>query len=190
VRRGFKTLAKGLAIEVRGELGLNAYETLDPVELAETYGIPIYCLGDLERDGMAPESITYFDGDAGSRFSAALIPVGPGRCIVENDGHAPTRRRANLAHEMAHVILEHDFTVAILGPDGCRSVDPEIEEELGGELLITSDAALRLARRGAADDAVARYYGVSTQYAAMRMNRSGARTRAGREASRRRRRAP
>jgi len=35
---------------------------------------------------------------------------------------------------MAHVLLEHQFTVAILGPDGCRSVDPEIEEEASGSV--------------------------------------------------------
>jgi Zn-dependent peptidase ImmA (M78 family) len=80
---------------------------------------------------------------------------------------------------MAHVLLEHQFTVAILGPDGCRSVDPEIEAEaewFGGELLITYAAAMMLARRNASDAEVARRYGVSQKRAAMRMNASGART--------------
>jgi hypothetical protein len=177
-----------MAIEVRNEIGLNKFEPLDPVALAEEYGIPIYCLGDLGCHGLSAETMAHFGGDAGARFSAALVPIRHGRCIVENDGHAPTRRRANLAHEMAHVLLEHEFSVAVLGPDGCRAVHPDIEEEadwFGGELLITTDAALRCARQKATDGAVASFYGVSTPYAAMRMNRSGARIRVQREAQRR-----
>ena len=184
-----KAAATRLALEVRSEIGLDAHEPLEPADLAEEYGIPIYCLGDLHLHGLSAEAIAHFSGTAGARFSAALIPIGSGCCIIENDGHAPTRRRTNLAHEMAHVIREHDFPLgAVLGPDGCRSVPAGVEEEadwLGGELLITSESALRLARQDATDEAVAERYGVSSRYAAMRMNASGVRKRVQRERQRR-----
>jgi len=79
---------------------------------------------------------------------------------------------------MAHVILEHEFSAALLTLDGCRSVDREIEEEadrLGGELLIPYQAALAAAHAGWTDAQVAVHYGVSHRFAAMRMNASGAR---------------
>jgi hypothetical protein len=185
-----KAAAARLALEVRSEIGLDAHEPLDPLVLAEQYGIPIYCLGDLHLHGLSVEAIAHFSGSASARFSAALIPIGTRSCcIIENDGHAPTRRRTNLAHEMAHVIREHEFpSGAVLGPDGCRSVAAGVEEEadwLGGELLITSESALRLARQDATDEAVAERYGVSSRYAAMRMNASGVRKRVQRERQRR-----
>ncbi|MBA4607360.1 ImmA/IrrE family metallo-endopeptidase [Aeromicrobium sp. Marseille-Q0843] len=36
------------------------------------------------------------------RGSAALIPVGRSRIIVENDSHHTVRRRSSVAHEMSH----------------------------------------------------------------------------------------
>lgn len=178
LRRGFGEEAKRLALELRAELGLNAYERLDPRDLARRYGISIYALTDMEAYGCAPETLAYFGNDDRATFSAALVPYGSARLIIENDCHSDGRRRASLAHELAHVLLEHPFGAAILGPDGCRAVDRNVEEEadrLGGELVIPFKAAMALAKRGSSDNEVARRYGVSPSYAAMRMNASGAR---------------
>ncbi|MGW2611936.1 ImmA/IrrE family metallo-endopeptidase [Streptomyces mirabilis] len=53
-----------------------------------------------------------------------------------------------MAHEMAHVVLEHSFSTLLRTSGGeCRESDREQEAEaaeLSGELLIPSDAALRL----------------------------------------------
>jgi Zn-dependent peptidase ImmA (M78 family) len=179
MRRGFKEEAKRLALEVRQEIGLDAYGPLDPLLLANEYGVDVYQLSELGNYGCSDAALSYFADDETAAFSAALIPIGTGLVILDNDNHASTRRRSSVAHEMAHVLLEHQFTVAILGPDGCRSVGPEIETEaewFGGELLITYAAAMMLARRNASDAEVARRYGVSQKRAAMRMNASGART--------------
>lgn len=189
MRRGFKEEMKRLALEVREELGLDAYAALDPRGLAEEYGIPVYELTAMERWGCAPETLAHYANDDKGTFSAALIPCGTGRVIIDNDCHTPTRRRASLAHEMAHVLLEHPFTEAVLTADGCRAVDPALEEEahwFGAELLIPFKAAMTWARRGSSDNEVALHFGVSLRYAAMRMNISGARKIANRSASSRR----
>lgn len=184
MRRGFKEYAKRLALEVRGEVGLDAYAPLEPRDLADEYGIPVYLFTELAHYGCADATLSHFADDEVATFSAALVPVGTCRLILDNDNHAPTRRRASVAHEMAHVLLEHRFTAAILGPDGCRAVPPEIEDEakwFSGELLITFAAATALARCGASDADVATRYGVSPRLAAMRMNSSGARKIAARQ---------
>ena len=178
MRRGFKAEAKRLALEVRAELGLGSHEPLDPYGLAGLYGIPIFSLNELTAHDCPPDAITYFTQVRQAAFSAALVPLGSARFIIENAVHADTRRRASIAHEMAHVILEHQFSTALLTFDGCRSVGREIEAEanqLGGELLIPYKAALSAARASWPDDQVAQYYGVSQAFAAMRMNPSGAR---------------
>ena len=50
MRRGFKTEARKLALELRAELGVDAYGQFDPYALADEYGIPIFRLGNLGED--------------------------------------------------------------------------------------------------------------------------------------------
>jgi Zn-dependent peptidase ImmA (M78 family) len=195
MRWGFKTRAKRLALEVRTELELSPLEPLDPWALADLYGIPVYGLNDLIPWGYSQEALLHFTDVRQDAFSAALIPCDTARIIIENTSHAPVRRKANVTHEMAHVILEHEFGEAVLFADGCRVLDSEIEEEatwLAGEFLIPSKGALWAARQQLSDEVVAQRFGVSPSMAAMRMNASGARKRAKRErdARARRRREP
>ena len=189
MRRGAKAGLSRLALEVRGELGHDANSVLDPVDLAAEYGVPIYRIGDAKAFGCPAGVIEYFAGSGLGNFSAALVPTGRGRFIIENDFHALTRRRSSLAHEMSHVLLEHEFAGAILGPDGCRAMEKEDEEQadwLAGELLIPTDTARRLGVKGMSDQAVANHYGISPKRAAMRLNLSGGRLIANRSGTARR----
>jgi hypothetical protein len=184
MRRGFTTAARRLALEVRTELGLTPYRALDPWALAQLYGIPVYALDEMAGWGCDGRTASYFTDLRPDAFSAALVPVGSGRVIVENSGQSRNRRRASLSHEMAHVLLEHPFREIQSALDRCSVGDRETEAEadlLGGELLIPSQAALAAARDGTSDEQVARRYRVSVPFARMRMNRSGARRRAARE---------
>ena len=53
MRRGFKSEARKLALELRAELGLDAYGQFDPSALAVEYGIPVFQLNDLGQDPAA-----------------------------------------------------------------------------------------------------------------------------------------
>lgn len=184
MRRGFGEEAKRLALEVRAEVGVDRGERLNPRALANLYGIPIYRLDQLSEYGCSLEAMRHFAGPRRATFSAALVPIGTGRLIIENGVHAETRRVASIAHEMGHVLLEHEFTETILTLDHCRSVPKDIEAEadrLGGELLIPFLDALKAARAEWTDEEVADFYGVSPVFAAMRMNASGARKIAARQ---------
>lgn len=183
MRHGFKAHAKRLAVEVRAELGLGPYDLLDPRALAAEYGIPIYTVGALATT-CDPAVAEWVNGPGQGVFSAALVPVGSGRFIIDNDLHAPTRRASSVAHEMAHILCEHEFAQVLITADGCRAASREDEAQadwLGGELLIPEIAAVRAARADWTDEQVADAYGVSPQRAAMRMNASGARQRVRRE---------
>ncbi|WP_204009014.1 ImmA/IrrE family metallo-endopeptidase [Virgisporangium aurantiacum] len=71
-------------------------------------------------------------------WSAALVPDGTGMYIVENTAHQPERRRSNIAHEMAHVVLEHTFGHVLIGGDatsgGCVNAGDRRQEEEAAEL--------------------------------------------------------
>jgi hypothetical protein len=178
MRRGFKTEARGLALELRAELGLDAYGQFDPYALADQYGIPVFRLSDLGQDPVASEAAGHYAQDGSATFSAALVPVGSTRIVLDNDAHDPRRRRNSVSHEMSHLVLEHEFGQVLLTSDGYRAFSPDKEEEadwLGGELLIPYAAAERAARLDWDDDQVADAYNVSVPLARMRMNYSGAR---------------
>ncbi len=109
-------------------------------------------------------------------WSAALVPVGRRRLIIENTAHPLVRRRSSIGHELGHYLLEHEFDSVLLTEDGCRRYDREKEKQatfLSGELLIPWKAATRAAFDDKTNEEVALEFGVSTQFAQMRM--SGAR---------------
>lgn len=172
MRRGFKTEAKTLALELRAEIGLGAHAPFDPYLFASEYGIPVIQLSTL--DGVARD---YFLRADGSALSGALIPNGSGVVILENNAQSLTRRRTTLCHELAHVVLEHEFRVSLSDERKCGlGGDQEAEADwLSGEILIPHDGAFRLAKANATDEQVAQAYDVSLAIARWRMNHSGAR---------------
>ncbi|MFC4005025.1 ImmA/IrrE family metallo-endopeptidase [Prauserella oleivorans] len=180
LRRGFKAYAQRLALDVREEMGIGVFAPLDPYALAELYGIAVYDLSDLP---LPAEVLRHVTGPAADAFSGALIAVGTGRVIVENHAHDITRRRSTIAHEMAHVLLEHEFGLLLTGASLCGSTSATVEQEaaeLSGELLVPRDAARMAAFRGWTDATVARYFRVSRRMARWRLNATGARRIVGR----------
>ena len=176
LRRGFKKEAKELALEVRAELGTEVFAPLDPYALAQLYGIDVY---DLRNPVLPKESVRYLTEERPNVFSAALVPMTPsGAIIIENHIHPPRRRRSTMAHEMAHVLLEHKFGFLLTDESGCRTAVREIEEEaaeLSGELLVPAEAARTAAFKGWSDQTVARHFDVSVAMARWRMNVTAAR---------------
>lgn len=161
-----------VATQERAELGLNVMDPLDPYALCQAHGIDVLQLDQLLEYGCAPESVHHFK-ETSSSWSAALIPVGTGRVILENETHTPQRRRANIAHELGHHLLEQEFAQVLTDRDHRLLVDPKMEKEallISGELLVPSDACKRMAFQDWTNDDVAAHFIVSTQFAQMRMS--------------------
>lgn len=185
MKHGFKAYATRLALVVRQEVDLDAFEVFDPYVLAADYGIDVDALTKLPLDGDARQYLLR----SSERFSGALLSIDGRRRIIENDLHAHTRRRATVSHEMSHVILEHTHA-ATIRYDRCTGLAADQEDEaswFAGELLIPYDAALRQAWAGAGDEDVARRYQVSPAEARWRMNNSGVRKLVARSRAKRRR---
>lgn len=166
LRRGFKAEAERLALEVRDEVGAGPYGRLAPAGAAEEYGIPLLDLSELVcEDG----------GELHDDVSAVTVVEGTRRLIVVNDGMSSVRQRSAVAHELAHLLLEHDPTVIA---DGERQWQPTAEAEadwLAGCLLVPKGAAIGCATAGMSDRAVAGRYGTSVALARWRMNVTAAR---------------
>jgi len=144
LRRGFKSEANGLALEVRAELGLPSHSPVCPFAIAEDLCIPVFTVSSLlALDGQSPRQITKLLDDHRSAFSAITVFNGTRRCIVHNHLHARVRQRSNLSHELAHALLMHPAHPPFCS-SGDRIYKPELEEEanwLGPVLLVTNEAA-------------------------------------------------
>lgn len=174
MRHGFKSEAKRLALELRAEIGLDAHHAFDPYLFADEYGITIVRMSELEG-----EARDHFYRRDDSALSGALIPYATGALILENDAQSETRRRTTLCHELAHIILEHQFGLSLAVDERKCGLagDQEAEADwLSGEVLLPYDGAYRLAQANATDEIAASHFEVSLAVARWRMNHSGART--------------
>jgi Zn-dependent peptidase ImmA (M78 family) len=132
----------------------------------------VYPIDELPDEHCSQEAVTHFMLNRPKVWSAALVPLGIVRIILENTGHAPVRRRSSVAHELSHHFLEHEFHDVLLTDDGCRRFDKKQEKDanyLAGELLVPYQAALKAAFAEKTNEEIAAVYGVSTQFAQMCM---------------------
>ena len=177
LRWGFKTEANDIAREIRRELGLRDIEPLDPWKLAAALEIQVVPLSAFLRD--APRAAHLFRYVDRETFSAVTVFNGSERMVVYNDAHSRGRQASDIAHELAHALLQHP-PVPAFDHRGCRNWDSELEDEanwLAGVLLISEDAALTIARHGLSLEEAAVQYGVSRQMVQFRLNMTGARIR-------------
>ena len=181
LRRGFKSEAATLAREVRVELGLGPLDRLDPHRLAQHLGILVVPLSDL---GASLSGAQYFLAVERNAFSALTVFYGHSRMIVHNDSHSKARQHSNLAHELSHPLLLHEPAPALDSITGCRYWNDTNEQEadwLGGELLITSEMALAVARGRLTRQEAQQRFGVSEAMLRWRLNKTGAIKRAERD---------
>jgi hypothetical protein len=174
LRRGFKAAAERISLELRAELGLGPADRLDPRDLARHLAIPVVPLRELrgEVDDARLELLLA----GGSPLSALTVCAGARRLIVYNQRHTPGRRASSLAHELAHVILEHPAG-PVLDPTGHRRWDPELEAEAdwqAGALLVPREGALAWLRREKSPDGGEAHFGVSRALFRWRLHQSGA----------------
>ncbi len=182
-RRGFKTECDEIVVEVRGELKLARYAPFDPFAYAADLLIPCEPVSCLAENGCPSAALDHVSGAGRDDFSAITVYRGTRRRIFYNQDNSPSRQRSDVAHELSHVLLEHE-PAPIFDTEGTRAWNAEQEREaawLGGALLVPKHVALMVARRGTAVEEAAERYGVSAQLMQWRLRASGALKRVGYE---------
>jgi hypothetical protein len=174
LRPGFKAEAEKVAQGVRAELSLGPLDALDCFALAEAWGIPVVSVEELRVDGAKDGSVErLLSEDAG--FSATTVVLGTKRLIVYNPSQPPGRHASSLAHELAHLILEHEAAPAI-GIGGCRHWDGAQEAEadwLGATMLVPRESALEWMVENGDLEEGAHNFGVSVELFRWRVNHTG-----------------
>ena len=174
LRRGFKSEAERIARDVRTELGMKAAQSVEPEVLAKLLGIEVRA-----GDELIPrERFSELENIQPDSFSACTLRPSPDRLVVVyNPLSAESRRRSDVAHELAHALLDHDLSrVERLGDVTFLSCDPTQEEEaswLSGCLLLPRTLLLAEVRRGSGAKDIAKKCGVSERMAQYRLDVTG-----------------
>jgi Zn-dependent peptidase ImmA (M78 family) len=190
MRRGFKSEAERLATDVRQRVGCAEDASAELDAVAETLGVRMLPADQLvERSRL--DELAEIQPDS---FSAATFRLPSGeRVVVYNPLHEPGRTRSNQAHELAHIILDHDVrTIERVGNLKFLTCDVQQEEEadwLGGCLLLPRVVLLKAAWTGMDPEQVAARFHTSVPMARFRLNASGVLVQVGRAKAAKARRA-
>ncbi len=174
MRRGFKSEAERLADRTRAQLGLQPHAHLPIRDLADHLGIEIHAADELV-DRAELEELNQLQPGA---FSAATFHLPGGRTVAGyNPCNDAGRTNSDIAHEIAHVLLDHDVReLQQIGGHTFLTCNPEQEEEanwLGACLLLPRALLLREAFAGSDPVTVAQKHHVSVPMARFRLNASG-----------------
>ena len=174
LRRGFKSEAERIASRVRTELGLKASQPVAPKAIAKLLGIEVRA-----GDELIPrERFDRLENIQPGSFSACTFRPSPDRVvIVYNPLSGESRQRSDVAHELAHIILNHELSrVERIGEVTFLSCDPAQEEEAGwlsGCILLPRELLLAEVRRGSSAKDIAKKCGVSDKMARYRLDVTG-----------------
>jgi Zn-dependent peptidase ImmA (M78 family) len=180
LRRGFKAEAERVAESVRQELGLSADQQVQPRQIAEHLGIEVFDADQL----VARARLEELEQIQAGAFSACTFRPSPTRTvIVVNPLHSPARQSSDLAHELAHLLLDHELS-RLQQMDGmsflaCDASQEEEADWLCGCLLLPRALLLKLVRQHYTPAKIAEELNISKQMATWRINVTGVRRQAG-----------
>ncbi len=184
LRRGFKAESERIAQQLRADAGIDRFAPLDLKLVARSLDVQI-----ISAKKLVPvESLREIERIQAYSFSACTFEINERHVIVFNPIRSRPRRRSDIAHELAHIILKHDLTeIQHLNDVPFRTCRPDQEQEataLGGTLLLPRLALLEEARDGATIERIAKKFDVTRQMAQFRWNSTGVERQAAAEAAR------
>ncbi|WP_413993750.1 ImmA/IrrE family metallo-endopeptidase [Labrys okinawensis] len=177
LRRGFKTWCENAAASYRRDLALGRDAALDPLILARHLRIVVWTPEQVP--GIKGDVVTHLTVTDADSWDAVTIQSHGVTAIVLNSAPDIGRRNNSLAHELSHIILEHEPAHVFHTPDGhmlmneYNAVHEEEANCLAGTLLVPREALLQAIRLGLNDSRMASHFGVSPQLLRMRRNVTG-----------------
>jgi Zn-dependent peptidase ImmA (M78 family) len=176
LRRGFKALAERSASATRSALGLSTADPLDPRGYAAHLGVVVL---EFELLGLSRETANQLTVKDPESWSALTIEDQGVRAIVINPAHAPTRKRSDLTHELAHIELKHVPSRVEVSQTGVlllSDYSDEQEQEADWQsaaLLVPREGLVQLRAQGYSPEQIATHFGVSGQLCAWRLRMTG-----------------
>jgi Zn-dependent peptidase ImmA (M78 family) len=178
LERGFKSWAEKFAEGLRKELGMGIDDPMDLDRLASFFGSKL--LTPEQIPGMSATHLKQLLNVDSSGWSAVTVCFDQRSVIIHNPRHSKGRQASNIAHEIAHLILEHEPTRLVMSQDGAlvmRSFDEKQEEEanwLAWCLLLPRQAIVAALKKKISVEEIAAQFGVSEPLVRFRVQKTGA----------------
>lgn len=178
LERGFKTWGEKFAVTLRKEMGLGLLQRMDLAQLASLFSARLCTPSDVK--GMSAEHLQQLLVRDVSGWSAVTVISGERALIIYNPAHSLGRTASNIAHEIAHLILEHEPTKLVLSQQGTlvmRSFNAKQEEEanwLAWCLLLPRQALVASLKQRLSTPEIADSFGVSPTLVKFRIQMTGA----------------
>jgi len=150
---------------------------LDPHVLADHLGILVWSPSEIP--GMTNPVLKHLTVTDPESWDAVTIQTEDGTLVILNGVPEIGRQNNSLAHELSHIVLEHEPAQVFHTADGhmvMNEYNATHEEEancLAGALLVPRDALLQAIAQGKSDRAMANHFGVSLSLLRMRRNKTG-----------------
>jgi Zn-dependent peptidase ImmA (M78 family) len=171
--RGFKASAERQALQLRSELGLAPTDRLDIQRLADHLHVQIVSAERLV-DVARLEELERLQAFA---FSAVTFEIKGRPYVVTNPLRTDGRRSSDVAHELSHLLLQHELSeVGELDGIPFRTCRPDEEEQataLGGTLMLPRPLLLAAASHGLDPEQIAEKCTVTVEMARFRYNATG-----------------
>ena len=177
LERGFKAWAERMALAIRRELDLAAYDPLPPQVLVAHLGITLWTPYDVP--GVPHEVIEQLLYADPWGWSGVSLQEGEAGIIIYNPRKSQGRQASDITHEAGHFILNHRPATLILSPEfdvAMRSFDAKQEDEanwLAWCLLLPREALLYAMRQKWAVGNIETHYGVTESLVKFRMQKTG-----------------
>ena len=185
--RGFKAEAERTAQRLRHKAGIGMYAPLKLSSVADSLGVRIVSADEL----VSLERLQEIERIQAYAFSACTFEINGRSIVVYNPIRTRPRRRSDIAHELSHILLEHDLTeIQYLNGVPFRTCKPDQEQQataLAGTLLLPRPLLLHEARNGFTVNTIAKKFVVTEQMARYRWNTTGIARQAAAESARRHR---
>jgi Zn-dependent peptidase ImmA (M78 family) len=178
LERGFKSWAEKFAEGLRKELGIGIDCPIDLNRFASFFGSKLLTPEDIP--GMSEQHLKQLLNVDHSGWSAVTVCVDQQSVIIHNPRHSKGRQASNIAHEIAHLILEHEPTRLVMSQDGAlvmRSFNEKQEEEanwLAWCVLLPRQAIVEALKKRVSVEEIAVQFGVSEPLVRFRVQKTGA----------------
>lgn len=186
MKRGFKTNAEKISIELRKSIGLKCHDRMDCIQILsqlanfmiKEFNAVAIEISEMSKYGLAPNLIETLCNTRGNEVSAVLLRKDKDYIIIYNQSHSSNRINSSIAHEISHILCEHNFNILSLNQSNCliRELPKEFEDEadwLSSCILVPREGLLWAIRRGMSHDEIASHFGVSAQMVRWRVNTTG-----------------
>ncbi|WP_030761645.1 MULTISPECIES: ImmA/IrrE family metallo-endopeptidase [unclassified Streptomyces] len=171
--RGFKANAEREAVRLRRELDLGDTDALNVDDLADHLQVKIVSAEKL----VSRTRLEELERVQAYAFSAATFHVSGKNIVVTNPLRTSGRRASDVAHELSHLVLNHDLTeIREVNGMPFRTCRPDEEEQataFGGTLMLPRPLLLGAVRRQWGPVQIAEHYGVTEEMARYRYNTTG-----------------